>query len=189
VATGDICGDLEIYSDSPIDAEDAVIKQIFASYQLDERYLPKYKDVFFYADVLYRSGMYKAAAPIFEMALAKLKEDPATGLKIDTKTMTRVTTDQAGMSYGMSGDIPKARALFERAVAEDPDYPMYYYLACADAEEKNMAEARNHLQQAFARKAHMISGEPMPDPTKDDSFLPYHRDKEFWKFLESLRAQ
>lgn len=86
VASGDICGDLEIYSDSPIAAEDAVIKQIFGSYQLDEHYVPKYKDAFFYADVLYRSGTYKAAAPVFEMALAKLKEDPATGLKIDTNT-------------------------------------------------------------------------------------------------------
>jgi hypothetical protein len=37
----------------------------------------------------------------------------------------------------MSGDIPKARAIFEVASAKDPDYPRYYYnLACADAEEK-----------------------------------------------------
>jgi hypothetical protein len=52
----------------------------------------------------------------------------------------------------MSGDIPKARTLFEKAVAEDSDYPMYYYnLACADVEEENLAGTRNHLQQAFAR--------------------------------------
>jgi hypothetical protein len=189
VATGDICGDLEIYSDSPIAAADTDIKKIFSSYQLDEHYVPKFNDVFLYATLLYQARMYKAAAPIFEMALVKLREDPGMAAKMmkDTRTATRVVTDQAGMSYGMSGDIPKARGLFEKAIVEDPDYPVYYYnLACADAEEKNLVAARNHLQQAFARKANVISGETMPDPTKDDSFLPYRDNKEFWAFLESL---
>ncbi len=91
------------------------------------------------------------------------------------------------MSYGMSGDIPKARALFEAAIAKDPDYPMYYYnLACSDAEEKKLADARVHLQEAFARKGNMIPGEKLPDPTKDDSFLPYRNNKDFWKFLKDL---
>ncbi len=100
----------------------------------------------------------------------------------------RVATDQAGMAYGLAGNIPKARAIFEAAVAKDPQYPMYYYnLACADAEEKKLADARDHLQQAFARKANVIRGETMPDPTKDDSFLPYRDNKEFWTFVESLR--
>ena len=136
--------------------------------------------------------MYKAAAPIFEIALAKIKENPASVEKTlkDAKTATRVVTDQAGMAYGMSGDIPKARALFERAIAEDPDYPMYYYnLACADAEEKNLSGARTHLQQAFARKANVISGEAVPDPTTDDSFLPYRSNKDFWAFLEGLQTK
>jgi len=33
----------------------------------------------------------------------------------------------------------------------------------------------------------VIRGETMPDPTKDDSFLPYRDNKEFWAFVESLR--
>lgn len=189
VATGDICGDLEVYSDSPIASGDADVKNIFASYQLDEHYSPKFNDVFLYAQMLYKAQNYKAAAPIFELALAKIKDDPdlATRMMRDTRTATRVATDQAGMSYGMSGDIPKARKLFEKAIVEDPEYPLYYYnLACADAEEKNLTSARNHLQQAFARKANVISGETMPDPTKDDSFLPYRDNKEFWTFVKSL---
>jgi hypothetical protein len=69
-----------------------------------------------YAQILYEHEMYKAAAPIFEQALTKLGDDQSQS------TMRRVTTDQAGMSYGMSGDISKARAIFEAAVAKDPDY-------------------------------------------------------------------
>jgi tetratricopeptide (TPR) repeat protein len=108
--------------------------------------------------------------------------------------MKRVITDQAGMSYGMSGNIPKARAIFEKAIAADPDYPLYYYnLACADAEEKDLAGAKKHLagakkhlQEAFDRKANVIPGENMPDPSHDDSFLPYRNNKEFWAFVEGL---
>jgi tetratricopeptide (TPR) repeat protein len=182
IATGDICGDLEVYSDTAI-AEDSEVQKIFASYNLNSTYVPQFSDSLLYAQVLYQSRMYKAAAPMFEQALTKLTEERA-----DTKTMRRMTIDQAGMAYGMSGDIVKSRALFEAAIEKDPDYPLYYYnLACADAEEKKLAAAETHLQQAFARKANVIPGEAMPDPTKDDSFLPYRDNKEFWKFVESLR--
>jgi len=181
VATGDICGDLELYSNTAISADDGEIRKIFESYGFEPRYVPQFNDIFTYAQILYQHQMYKAAAPIFEQALAKLDDDKAQ------QTMRRVTTDQAGMSYGMSGDISKARALFEAAIAKDPDYPLYYYnLACADAEEKKLADARVHLQDAFARKANMIPGEKFPDPTKDDSFLPYQNNKNFWSFLEGL---
>jgi len=184
VAAGDICGDLEFYSDTPIAAEDGDIRKVFASYGLETDYAPGFSDSFLYAQILYQHGMYKAAAPVFEQALTQLE----SAGRPDTKTMRRVTTDQAGMAYGMSGDIAKSRALFEAAIAKDPDYPLYYYnLACADAEERKLPDAQVHLQQAFARKANVIPGESMPDPTKDDSFLPYRDNNQFWKFIEGLR--
>jgi len=181
VATGDICGDLELYSETPINSEAPDVKSLFQSYHFDPDYTPQFNDVFLYAQILYRDGMYKAAAPMFEQSLAKLNDDTSQ------ETMRRVATDQAGMAYGISGDTSKARSLFESAIVKDPDYPMYYYnLACADAQENKLADARIHLQQAFARKANMIPGETLPDPSKDDSFLPYQNDRDFWKFVESL---
>lgn len=183
VATGDICGDLEIYSGAPIKPDDPILRKIWESYHLIPSYAPQFYDVFFYAQILYQDQMYQAAAPLFERALAILPEDKAR----EQLRWRRVTTDQAGMAYGISGNVPKARAVFEAAIAQDPDYPLYYYnLACADAEEKKLTDARNHLQQAFARKANMLPGETIPDPTKDDSFLPYKNNTEFWAFLEGL---
>jgi hypothetical protein len=182
VANGDICGDLELYSYMPLSLQDSKLKNIFSSFRLDQKYAPQLHDVFLYAEILYRHHMYGPAAPVFEKALAKLNEDSGS-----TKTMKRVITDQAGMSYGMSGNIAKAREIFEKAVAADPDYPLYYYnLACADAEEKNLAGAKKHLQEAFDRKANAIPGEGMPDPARDDSFLPYRNNKDFWTFVEGL---
>ncbi|MGA7293616.1 MAG: tetratricopeptide repeat protein [Terriglobales bacterium] len=190
IATGDICGDLEVYSKSAIMADDPAVKAIIESYGFEQNYSPQLDSVLFYAQTLYQGGMYKDAAPIFEEALVKIKDNPKMAAKMfgDTKTAERVVTDQAGMSYGMSGEIEEARALLEKAIVEDRDYPMYYYnLACADAEEKNLDGARRHLQQAFARKVNVIAGEAMPDPTKDASFLPYRDNTEFWSFLQTLR--
>ena len=182
LAMDDVCGDLEIYGNDASIISDPDVKKMWDGLRLNPKYVPQFKDAFKYAQILYEDHKYQAAGPIFEQALAKLKNGN------DQIKWRRVATDQAGMAYGRGGDIAKARSIFKLAVANDPDYPMYYYnLACADAEEKNLADARTHLQQAFARKANMIQGEAMPDPTKDDSFLPYRENKEFWTFVESLR--
>jgi tetratricopeptide (TPR) repeat protein len=186
VASGDLCGDLKVYSTEPIRSEDPEVLQIFQSFQLDEHYEPGFNDVLFYAQVLFNARQFAAAGPLFESALTLAGQ--AKG--VDTKLWRRMATDQAGVSYGMSGDANKARAIFEAAIAKDPDYPMYYYnLACADAQEKNLTDARKHLQQAFDRKANALPGESLPDPTADDSFTPYSNDKDFWSFLEGLRAK
>jgi tetratricopeptide (TPR) repeat protein len=145
-------------------------------------YAPQFNDVFVYAQILYRRSEFKAAASILEQALSMVRDGK------DQEAARRIVTDQAGMAYGISGDIPKARAIFEAAIVKDPDYPLYYYnLACADAEEGKLQDARSHLQQAFARKTNLIHGEAIPDPTKDDSFLPYRGNKDFWAFIDSLR--
>ena len=181
VATGDLCGDLEIYSNTPVTPDEPSIKKVFESYRLDPNYVPQFRDLFLYAQILYRDRRYKEAAPIFEGSLAKLGDDK------DHANLRRVTIDQAGMAYGISGDTNKARALFDAAIAQDPDYPLYYYnLACADAQEKKLADARVHLQQAFQRKANVIPGVALPDPAKDDSFLPYRNNEDFWRFVQSL---
>lgn len=187
VAVADVCGDLEFYAKQPIGVSDPDLAKVFSSYALDEHYRPTFADGFVYAQTLYRAGLFKAAAPIFEIALARLVDDPAPLPSVEIAR--RVTTDQAGMSYGIAGETAKARAMFEKAIATDPEYPMYYYnLACADAQERKLRDAQRHLQAAFERKANMIPGEPIPDPTKDDSFLPFKRNKEFWSVLEKLQA-
>ncbi len=185
-AVGDTCGDLEFYGSDPIKADDPSMRQAFESFKFDRQYQPAFKDIFFYAQVLFNTHQYAAAGPYFEKAMGRL--DNSSGF--DPKTWTRVATDQAGMAYGISGNLQKARALFEKAITADPDYPLFYYnLACADAEEKNLDGARKHLEQAFDRKGNTLPGEKMPDPTHDDSFTPYKGNKEFWTFLEGLRAK
>jgi tetratricopeptide (TPR) repeat protein len=187
VATGDVCGDLEFYSHDQISDEDADLKKAFLSFQLDPAYAPRFGDLALYAQLLIQQHEYRAAAPIFERALTAV---PSDGAPFPSAELARrVMRDQTGMSYGISGDLAKARRIFEEGTAKDPDYPMNYYnLACADAGENKLSEAKIHLQQAFDRKAHMNPGETLPVPTEDDSFLPYKSNQEFWSFLERLEA-
>jgi tetratricopeptide (TPR) repeat protein len=188
VAADDICGDLEVYSKSPISADDPAVHKIFATFELDKSYTPQFGDIVFYAQVLFQTHLYRAAAPTFEQALAVL---PADGKPFaSAKLARRIVTDQAGIAYGMDGELANSKAIFESAIAADPEYPMYYYnLACADAAEKNLNAARVHLKQAFDRKMNMNPGETMPDPTKDDSFLPYANRKDFWEFVSNLPSK
>jgi tetratricopeptide (TPR) repeat protein len=107
---------------------------------------------------------------------------------VSYKNPRRIATDQLEMSLSMSGDLKNSRAIAQQAIANDPDYPINYYnLACADAEQRDAANAKIHLQQAFDRRANTIKGEVMPDPTKDDSILKLKKDKTFWAFVETLK--
>ncbi len=187
LAADDICGDLEFYSSKPRSDDDEGLKRVFSGYQMEPNYTPQFSDITLYAQVLFQHNEYRAAAPMFEKALTMV---PPDGAPFKSAIFARrVLRDQAGMSYGISGDMAKARSIFEKAIADDPAYPLYYYnLANADAGEKKLSDARRHLQQAFDRKANVNPGETMPKPTEDDSFLPYKDNREFWTFLQGLQA-
>ena len=187
VAAGDICGDLEFYSHDPIHDDDADLKLAFASFHLNSGYAPQLGDLALYAQILLRQHDYAAAAPVFEKALTVVPPDGAPFAS--AQLASRVVRDQAGMSWGISGDLAKARRVFEEGTMRDPDYPMNYYnLACADAGENKLSEARVHLRQAFDRKNNVNPGEALPDPTQDGSFLPFKSNREFWAFLQKLQA-
>jgi hypothetical protein len=182
VAKGDLCSDIEFSSKQEVTADVPDIKAIIASITFDPEAKPAFREVFAYATVLFDHKMVKASAPIYEQSLSLPPPDE------EAAKWRRISTDQAVMAYGMSGDIAKSRSLLATAIRLDPQYPMNYYnLACADAEQGDISGARLHLQQAFARRGNVIPGESLPDPTQDDSILKLRNDKSFWLFVESLQ--
>jgi tetratricopeptide (TPR) repeat protein len=181
-ASGDQCLSIEVYADAGKDLDLNKASYFLDRQKYDSNYIPTDKEKFIYAEVLYRNHQYKASAPIYADYLKSLPNDKSHLLQ------RRVATDNMGMALGMSGDLDGARKVFQEASSEDPDYPMYYYnLACADAEQGDAADAKLHLQQAFAHKANTIPGEKLPDPTKDDSILKLKSDKNFWAFVQTLK--
>lgn len=84
--------------------------------------------------------------------------------------------------------LTKAKALFEWAITQEPEYPMFYYnLACAFAEMGNRDQTLKNLRLAYKYKGNMISGENFPDPKEDSSFSKYLQDKEFSAELGKMR--
>ena len=174
------CAEIHISSVVETPAEEDTMKGMLADFHPDLTYQPNSVDYFRLASVLFKNSP-GLAASYYKSSLDAMPNNTSY------LTPRRVTTDQLVMSLGMSGDIKGSRAVAERAIAADPDYPINYYnLACADAEQGNATDAKTHLQQAFARRANVLKGESMPDPTKDDSILKLKKDKAFWTFVQTL---
>ena len=182
------CAEIHLSAVKYTAAKQPLFDEALDAFTYDPAYAPTSLDYAALGAIFYSAAQnYAASAIYYQRALdtaSALANNPAGD---DPLAYTRYLTDQLSMSYGISGDIKKSRAVNEAAIARDPLYPLYYYnLACADAEEGNAGGARTHLEQAFARRANTLKGETMPDPAKDDSILKLKSDKDFWAFVESL---
>ena len=134
---------------------------------------------------LYLQHDYKGAIGSYSQALDLEKANP----KLE-KSLWYVLIDNLGMSYGITGDLQKAKETFDYGLSKDPAYPIFYYnLACTFAEMGDAAEAGNYLKKAFENKANVLPGENMPDPRKDDSFKKLMKNKEFRELAEKLAGQ
>jgi tetratricopeptide (TPR) repeat protein len=126
---------------------------------------------------------YSEAANSYEKALDLEKQKRAL-----SKDYFRVLVDNLGMSYGISGDLPQAKATFEYGLTQDPEYPMFFYnLACIYGEMDKMDNALSQLRLAYKYKPNMIAGETLPDPLKDDSFRHFVDKEEFVNAVREMQ--
>jgi tetratricopeptide (TPR) repeat protein len=127
-------------------------------------------------------GNYQGAIGPYAQALELEKANPELG-----KPLWYVLVDNLGMSYGITGDLPKALATFQYGITKDSTYPLFYYnLACAYAEMKDEPKAAENLKKAFQYKANVLQGEQMPDPRTDDSFKDLMNDASFRAVVDSM---
>ena len=128
---------------------------------------------------------FKKAIPPYQKALDLEKEHPTLD-----KTFWKVLVDNLGMSYGITGNLKKAKETFEYGISKDPDYPLFYYnMACTYGEMKDLDKAIEYLKLAFDRKANMIQGEEMPDPATDSSFKSFMKNQKFLNALKELNQK
>lgn len=133
----------------------------------------------------YRRGDLQKAVDPYQKALDLEKQEP----KLD-KTMWRVLVDNLAMSYGVPGNLQKAKETLEYGLSKDPDYPMFYYLmADMYAEMNDEDNAISYLKRAFDRKENMIHGETIPDPAQDDSFRRFMKSDKFLKALKEMKQK
>jgi tetratricopeptide (TPR) repeat protein len=178
----DQCLSIEVYPDPGTQLDLQTASVFLGRQKYDPNYKPTPNDAFVYATILFNTHQYRASVPVYADYIQSLPHDEAA------KVQRRVATDNMGMALGISGDVDGARKIFEDAIKNDPEYPLNYYnLACADAEQGKVKDAQLHLQQAFDRKANVIPGEHLPNPTQDDSIQKLKNNKEFWAFVQTLK--
>ena len=131
----------------------------------------------------YVKNDFKQAIGPYSKALELEKKTPTLN-----KTFFYVLVDNLGISYGITGDLKKAKETFEYGLSKDSKYPMFYYnLACTYAEMNDLDQTISNLKRAFENKANMITGEKFPDPATDDSFQRYMRNDRFFSTLKELK--
>jgi tetratricopeptide (TPR) repeat protein len=127
-------------------------------------------------------GEYAEAVGPYAKALESEKQSPRLH-----RDLWRVLVDNLTMSYGISGDLRRAKETAEYGISKDADYPMFYYLlANTYAESGDLDNTIFYLKQAFARRKNVIAGEHMPDPRTDDSFRRFMKDEKFLAALKEI---
>ena len=125
---------------------------------------------------------YREAIAPYQQALEIEKSTPTLN-----KNLWRVLVDNLSISYGITGDLARARDTLNFGLSKDPDYPNFYYnLACVSADKGDPFGAEKNLKLAFERRENVIPGETFPDARVDDSFQKFMLQKEFRQFLNSL---
>lgn len=138
----------------------------------DANSIPAHRDL---ADLLYAERRYAAAGD--EYARVADLDQSQNKLGDDGR---RQVLNQEGVAYALGGSLPKAKEIFEGAIAKDPDYAMYYYnLACTYAEMHQLDPALKYLREAWQRRKNLLEGERFPDPRQDSSFAAYRNDPRF----------
>jgi tetratricopeptide (TPR) repeat protein len=156
---------------------------ILKNIRINKDYIPTAFDHFQYGSLFYSTKDYKKAAFHYEKALELEKHKASLN-----RNEWKILVDQLGISYGISGELTKARSLFEWAITQEPEYPLFHYnLACAFAEMGNREQALTSLRMAYKYKDKVLPGESLPKPEEDSSFTKYLQDNEFKAELDRMR--
>ena len=133
----------------------------------------------------YLAGDYKRAIPSYQKALDREKQNRTL-----SDALWKVLVDNLGMSYGISGDLKKAKDTFEYGLSKDPKYPLFHYnMACTFAEMDDVDNTIKYLRQAFQYKDNMIKGEAFPDAWTDDSFQRFMKNEKFVNALKEMSGK
>lgn len=130
----------------------------------------------------FKDGKYQESIAPYQKALDLENASP----KLE-KTLWLALVDNLTMAYGIAGNLAASKATAQYGISKDPAYPLFYYnLACAAAEEGNVADAQKFLKLAYDRRNNVIFGEKFPDARTDDSFATFMKNSDFRGFVNNL---
>lgn len=138
-------------------------------------------DYFRAGNAPYLQAHYAQAIPLYEQALALEQSHPTLD-----KPLWLLLVHNLGMAYRMTGDLLRARVIFEYGISQDPLHPLFHYnLARIYAGMNDRDHAMQSLDAAF-RNHHPTGNESLPDPRQDVSFKRFMLDPSFRTLAEFL---
>lgn len=181
--SGDLWLDMHVSKGQFQPEDEKFLSRIRDGVKLVEPYEFTSREHFGYGSMFYLEQKWKQAATHYEAALALEKQN-----RVLPRDEWRVLVDNLGMAYGMSGNMAKAKTIFEYGLSQEPTYPMFHYnLACAHAEMGDVENALKSLGTAFQYKHNSIRGEEgMPDPRQDSSFKALLANEKFQVLSKSV---
>lgn len=162
------------------------IKELYSlleSVKFVKKDVPKMFKVFLMATRLYMEKNYSEAIKGY---LLLINEEMVKSEKLSLPIhYLRTAIDNAGMAYGITGNLEMAKEMFELGLKIDPEYPSFYYnLACAYAEMNDLENSIVNLESCLKYKNNLVSGEVMPDPSSDNSFQRFMKDERFLEIVK-----
>lgn len=137
----------------------------------------------FDADRAYMRRDFKKAAQLYQKAL-----DLEGQNRTLTRTTFRVVVLGLGAAHFFGGDMNAVKGAADQGIAEDPEYPLFYYLkARAWAKTGKLNESLEQLRLAYKHKDNMTSGVSFPNPLLDDVFRRFENVPEFVQAVHELQ--
>lgn len=177
--------DVHLSSVGPIDKTAEAMSAVTKTIRINKAATPNALLLFEFGKNAYERNQYPAVISHFAKAL-ELEKQTRTLDSARWKEMLNLL----GMSYGISGDIVKARQTLQYAISQEPDYPLFYYnMACACAESNDRNGALANLKLAYQHKNGLLKGETLPNPSEDTSFEKLLRNKSFADAVKKLSTR
>lgn len=161
--------------------DEALLHQVLATLNIVPAAAAGSLDHFRAGSAPYLQARYPQAIPHYEQALALEQSNPTLD-----KSLWRLLVHNLGVAYRMTGDLPRARHIFEYGVSQDPINPLFHYnLARIYAGMNDRDHAMQSLHAAFRNRL-SNGNESLPDPRQDVSFKRFMLDPSFRTLAEFL---
>ena len=175
--------DLHVSKVNYVAADEQLFSDVLRSMHLDTVQRSS-KELVEQGSRFYLQHDYKGAIGPYSHALELEKANPEL-----EKSLWYVLVDNLGMSYGITGDLQKAKETFEYGVSKDflrTLLPLQLGMhLCRNGRRRRSRELSE--ESLFEYKANFLPGESMPDPRKDDSFKKLMKNnKEFRELTDTL---
>jgi tetratricopeptide (TPR) repeat protein len=159
------------------EADEPLFERILSSLKINSTFQPSTPDVIEIGQTFFRRENYRKAIIWLQRALDREKLQstlpPAQRLAL---------LDRLGSAYHLGGDRSRAREIFNEGLAQNPDYPLFYYhLARIYGEEGALDNALKNLRLTLLHRAQLPPGEKLPNPAIDSAFQAFVRDPRFEK--------